>query len=102
MRARPVYWEKYHRGTEAETAFARRYSFSDRSRYYWVQPAVQEALARLLANLTRTPPPLTLLSQYLPRQYEAVRAGRLRNTPRDLITHKIGEITDKYARACRS
>ena len=102
MRARPVYWEKYHRGTEAETAFARRYSFSDRSRYYWVQPVVQDALNRLLANLTRTPPPLTLISQYLPRQYEAIRAGRLRNAPRDLITHKIGEITNKYARACWS
>ena len=83
------------------SSFARRYSFSDRARYYWAQPVVQDAVTRLLENLTRNPPPLTLLSQHLPRQYEAIRAGRLRNTPRDLITHKIGEITDKYARVCR-
>ena len=65
------------------------YSLSDRIRYYWPVPAVEAALERLLANLDANPPPLTLLSQYLPLQYEAVRAGRLRPCARELVLHAI-------------
>ena len=32
----PEHWMKYYHGTEAEKAFKRKYSLSDRVRYYWV------------------------------------------------------------------
>ena len=35
MMDNPGYWQKYYPGTDAEQAFKRKYSFSDRSRYYW-------------------------------------------------------------------
>ena len=38
MMAQPKYWEPYYGGTEAERALARKYSFSDRLRYYWARP----------------------------------------------------------------
>jgi len=47
------------------------YSLSDRIRYYWPYPAVQRACDALFARLDRRPIPLTLLSQYLPRQHDA-------------------------------
>jgi D-tagatose-1,6-bisphosphate aldolase subunit GatZ/KbaZ len=95
----PVHWNAYYRGDETERHFARRYSFSDRSRYYWPEPAVERELQKLVANLS-APPPLTLLSQYLPEQYDAVRAGAIRNHPDGLIQDRIRKILRIYAHAC--
>jgi D-tagatose-1,6-bisphosphate aldolase subunit GatZ/KbaZ len=101
MLAHPAHWKAYYQGGERELHFARRYSFSDRSRYYWPEPAVRAELDRLVANLTAAPPPLTLLSQYLPVQYEAVREGTLRNLPGDLLRHRVRGVLETYAAACR-
>lgn len=100
MVANPTYWNKYFAGSESRQQFARKYSYSDRSRYYWPQPEVQQALARLLNNLRQHPAPLTLLSQFLPAQYEKVRAGILPNTPAELINDKITTVVADYAYAC--
>jgi D-tagatose-1,6-bisphosphate aldolase subunit GatZ/KbaZ len=99
MLRNPVYWRGYYGGDDAALQFARKYSYSDRSRYYWPDPQVQNALGILVRNLSESPPPLTLLSQYMPAQYEAVRNGTLRNLPDDLIHSKIREVVDIYARA---
>lgn len=101
MRARPRHWQKHYHGHEDDLSFARRFSYSDRIRYYWNEPEVAAALNLLLANLAENPAPLTLLSQYLPRQFWAVREGRLANTPADLIHHKIGEVLEIYSAATR-
>jgi D-tagatose-1,6-bisphosphate aldolase subunit GatZ/KbaZ len=94
-----VHWRKYYAGDEAQLRFARKYSYSDRSRYYWPEPEVQAALGRLRQNLTQDPAPLTLLSQYMPLQYAAVRSGQARNLPDDLIRQKILEVVDIYSAA---
>jgi D-tagatose-1,6-bisphosphate aldolase subunit GatZ/KbaZ len=100
MFAEPQYWKNYYRGDEAALRFARKYSLSDRSRYYWSEPTVASAVQRLISNLTEFPAPISLLSQYLPNQSNAVREGTLANRPDDLIRHKIGEVVDHYAFAC--
>ena len=100
--ADPRYWKPYYHGDEAALRYARKYSFSDRCRYYWPQPRVAAALDRLLANLAAHRAPLTLLSQFLPVQYEAVRSGEIRNQPAALIHHKIRAVTGVYACACRT
>ncbi len=100
MLANPEHWKSYYRGDDAELRFARKYSFSDRVRYYWPQPEVAAALQRLIANLTLYPPPAALLSQYMPGQAAAVRAEIITNLPVDLIRHKILEVVDHYAYAC--
>jgi D-tagatose-1,6-bisphosphate aldolase subunit GatZ/KbaZ len=100
MLSNPIHWNPYYRGDATELHFARRYSFSDRSRYYWPEPAVERELQKLLANLSAAPPPLTLLSQYLPEQYDAVRAGAIHNFPGDLILDRIRKVLRIYAAAC--
>jgi D-tagatose-1,6-bisphosphate aldolase subunit GatZ/KbaZ len=100
MLENPVHWKGYYRGNEAALQFARKYSFSDRARYYWPQPLVRQALQHLIANLAANPAPTSLLSQYLPRQCEAVRNETIANKPADLIRHKILEVIDQYADAC--
>jgi D-tagatose-1,6-bisphosphate aldolase subunit GatZ/KbaZ len=100
MLARPGHWGKYYRGDEAARRLRRAFSFSDRIRYYWPVPEVQQALSRLLDSLAERPAPLTLLSQYLPWAYEAVRSGAVPNDPRALVRLRIREVTEAYARAC--
>jgi D-tagatose-1,6-bisphosphate aldolase subunit GatZ/KbaZ len=78
MSTNPRFWNKYYSTDGPRLALDKEYSLSDRIRYYWPVPAVESALNRLLGNLDASPPPLTLLSQYLPLQYEAIRAGRIR------------------------
>jgi len=89
MSADPKSWNKYYTSTGHQLELDWQYSLSDRIRYYWPVPAVEAALERLLANLDSKPPPLTLLSQYMPVQYEAVRTGELRNSARELVMHHI-------------
>jgi D-tagatose-1,6-bisphosphate aldolase subunit GatZ/KbaZ len=100
MLENPAYWKSYYRGDEHALRLARKYSYSDRVRYYWPHPAVATALRKLVDNLTGNAAPDSLLSQFLPHQAEAVRRGQLRNRPVDLIRHKILEVLNQYAYAC--
>jgi D-tagatose-1,6-bisphosphate aldolase subunit GatZ/KbaZ len=99
MLENPVHWKSYYRGQESDLRIARKYSYSDRCRYYWPEPRVAAALARLLGNLRENPAPLSLLSQYLPRQANAVEASQIANSPEALIHHRILEVLDRYAYA---
>ena len=100
MLRNPAYWRSYYRGNEDEMRFARIYSYSDRCRYYWVDAAVQQELAQLRANLDASPLPLTLVSQYLPMQFEAIRSGRLRANSEDMIQEHVRAVLRVYAAAC--
>lgn len=99
MIAQPQYWQKHYHGSDQEIAFARKYSYSDRIRYYWPNPSVTQAFQRLLQNLTTNPAPMNLLSQYLPQQHEAIRQGQLVYTPDNLIHHRILAVIKIYAEA---
>ncbi len=100
MLANPVYWQKYYSGDERARRVARRYSFSDRIRYYWSAPAVEQAFEHLRANLNRVSIPLALLSQYLPEQYRKVRDGQLDNRFDALVLDKIQSVLEDYNAAC--
>jgi D-tagatose-1,6-bisphosphate aldolase subunit GatZ/KbaZ len=100
MTAAPRYWSKYYLSNGRQLTLDQQYSLSDRIRYYWPAPEVETALNRLLANLDSNPPPLTLLSQYLPLQYEAIRAGRIGLRARELVLHSIEQVLQQYSAAC--
>ncbi len=100
MLSHPEHWRPYYHGEERELSFARRYSYSDRCRYYWPDPSVQQELNLLIANLSASPAPLTLLSQYCPEEYDAVRAGRINSDPVGVIHHRIRKVVRIYAAAC--
>ncbi|EDT40745.1 D-tagatose-bisphosphate aldolase, class II, non-catalytic subunit [Burkholderia ambifaria] len=100
MRAQPEHWAPYYRGDETEQRLARQFSYSDRIRYYWLQPAVAAAVEQLFDNLARQPVPETLVAQWLPDVYAACRAGGLVKEPRAWVRHRIREVIAHYARAC--
>ncbi len=97
---KPASWRSYYQGDEHELRLLRAYSLSDRSRYYWGEPAVQAALDTLVANLTAHAPPQMLLSQFMPEQLKAIEAGELQPEPLALIQHKVSLRLAEYARAC--
>ena len=86
-------WKKHYQGTELEIRLKRKYSFSDRCRYYMPTPAVEAAADRLLTNLRTLGIPLNLLSQFMPIQYTKVREGYLKNDPVELPLRNTSERT---------
>ncbi len=96
----PKNWGKYYPNEEPEARIYRRYSYSDRIRYYWPAPEINQAVELLINNLSALQIPLPLLSQYMPAQYKAIRHGELESTPENLIRHHIMQVTDCYAAAC--
>ncbi len=100
MQRSPEHWSKYYHGNEAEKQFARKYSFSDRARYYWSDPDLQEALKLLFDNLGNKPLPLALISQFSAQQYEKIRTGEIKNDPQGLIRDRIGLVLENYEIAC--
>jgi D-tagatose-1,6-bisphosphate aldolase subunit GatZ/KbaZ len=100
MLENPSYWRDYYQGDEPQLRIARFFSYSDRCRYYWHRPEVKLQVDRLIENLGMHPPALTLVSQYLPLEYEAIRAGGLPARPLEMIRHHIRAVLHKYAAAC--
>lgn len=101
MLADPSQWAGYYPGGPDAQRLARRYSFSDRLRYYWPDPAISAAADRLLANLSDRALPLPLLSAYLPDQYTRVRAGELPGSARAVVLDRVRDVLRGYAAACR-
>ena len=88
-------WKKHYHGTPEEIALKRKYSFSDRSRYYYATEAVDKAIKTMLENL-KDGCPLNLLSQFMPIQYTKVREGNLKNNPKELVLDRVGNTIDEY------
>jgi D-tagatose-1,6-bisphosphate aldolase subunit GatZ/KbaZ len=99
MVSNPQYWTQYYRGDPSTQYFARKFSFSDRSRYYWSNPSIKNALEKLIWNLSTHQVPLSLTSQYLPLQYGRIRNGTLSNNPSEIIIDKISETLRDYEAA---
>lgn len=100
MLQQPSHWCSYYHGNEDKVRLSRAYSYSDRCRYYWNQPLVQQEISRLLENLSSRRLPLTLISQYLPSAYGPMREGVLAPGPAGIIRHHIRQVLGTYAQAC--
>jgi D-tagatose-1,6-bisphosphate aldolase subunit GatZ/KbaZ len=99
MRRDSKHWKAYYLDAGREH-FDLQFSLSDRIRYYWAMPEVSRVCAQLLRELTSARLPLTLVSQYLPLQYAAIRDGRLKNDPRDIVLDGVSQVLRHYAYAC--
>lgn len=100
MLAEPDMWEHYYPGSADERRLARRYSYSDRLRYYWPDSEIVRGQTRLLDNLAAQDIPLPLLSAHLPNQYARVRRGELAAEPRELAVDRVRDVLRDYAKAC--
>ncbi len=99
MLAKPGNWKKYYKGTDEEITYKRKYSFSDRSRYYWPDADIQGAIATLNANLREKGIPFSLLSQYFPVEFTMIRDGKLDNDPVAIARQRVRQVVSIYSRA---
>ena len=97
----PDNWKKHYHGNEQKLKLARKYSMSDRCRYYLPLPEVQEAINKLFENLRSVNIPLTLISQYMPIQYTKVREGKLSSDPASLAKDRVVNCIDEYLYGCK-
>ncbi len=100
MLDKPSNWERHYHGTSKTLRLARRYSYSDRCRYYLTVPEVAKATYGLLDNLSEIEIPLNILHQYLPEQYKRILNGELENEVYAILFDAILEIAEDYEYAC--
>jgi D-tagatose-1,6-bisphosphate aldolase subunit GatZ/KbaZ len=96
----PKDWQPYYAGSVIEQKLLRKYSYSDRVRYYWHRPEIAAAVDRLVANLSGVKIPESMLSRYLPEQYLRLRRGEISGDPVALIVDKVRDVLRVYAAAC--
>jgi D-tagatose-1,6-bisphosphate aldolase subunit GatZ/KbaZ len=98
----PRHWRSWYDAEDEETRRRqRRYSLSDRCRYYWACPEVQDAVRRLFANLEGDHLPRGLVSQYLTDGVAEALSGGGPGLPGRLVRRHVRRVLGRYARACR-
>ncbi|WP_039001203.1 D-tagatose-bisphosphate aldolase, class II, non-catalytic subunit [Falsihalocynthiibacter arcticus] len=102
MLAQPEYWQDYYTGTKAAQKIQRHYSYSDRIRYYWTNPEAVKAVDALFGALEGLQIPETLISQFMPCQYQSVALGETPALAKDLALANVRRALAPYSNACRN
>lgn len=97
----PGNWQKHYHGTDVQQKLARKYSFSDRCRYYMNDAKTQDAISKLFANLDEVGIPMNMLHQYMPRQYSKILAGSLRPSAAALAKDCVVTFVEDYNYAAK-
>jgi D-tagatose-1,6-bisphosphate aldolase subunit GatZ/KbaZ len=96
MLQNPVYWKDFYSSNDENLKIALKYSYSDRIRYYWTDEIIAESLSILIDNLQKHELPDTILSQFMPDEYQAYRDRKVTKNPEELIYHKINSVLEIY------
>ena len=100
MLAKPGHWAKYYPGRAAHQHLQRHFSYSDRIRYYWADPAASGAVDELVSLLGDQTLPEPLISQYLAALYPQVMSGQTAPQARPLLRAAVTRVLASYAVAC--
>lgn len=90
------YWRNYYHGSEQDIAYARKYSLSDRCRYYLEDESIKESIDRLRTNINAVSLPFGLISQFFPEQKEHVLTTDTTTTAEMLIKERIKDVLKTY------
>jgi D-tagatose-1,6-bisphosphate aldolase subunit GatZ/KbaZ len=91
MLKNPKYWSTHYHGNEKEQSLKRKFSLSDRIRYYWTRPEVQYAFGLMMKNFGDHTLPYSLLSQYV---------GETGLNASQVIGWKVNKVLGDYLAAC--
>lgn len=92
----PKNWKKYYFGTKTEMTLDRKYSFSDRCRYYMADEMIDKTISKLFDNMAQVEIPMGMLHQYMPLQYIKVRDGKLKMEPKELVKDSVVSLVEDY------
>ena len=102
MLENPSNWQKHYHGSDEDKRIARKYSYSDRCRYYFSLPEIKSAIAKLFANINGIEIPAGMLRQFMPSQYRKVRDGALSMKAEALVKDCVAELADDYNYAVKT
>jgi len=94
MLENPNNWSKHYHGNNHDLWIKRKYSFSDRSRYYMPDYRIESAIKVLFENTKDAP--YSVLSQFMPIQYRKVREGLLPYLPESWVKDVVCEVLSDY------
>ncbi|MBX2886355.1 MAG: D-tagatose-bisphosphate aldolase, class II, non-catalytic subunit [Granulosicoccus sp.] len=97
MLSEPGNWQSYYSGSEHEQWIQRHFSLSDRIRYYWPEPAVNEVVEDMLARLGEREIPPPLVHQYFPDMGMQSESA----TGRELLVNSVVGVLRLYDDATR-
>ncbi|WP_150523593.1 class II D-tagatose-bisphosphate aldolase, non-catalytic subunit [Roseibium sediminis] len=92
MTEEPGNWQAYYSGSPADVEILKIFSYSDRIRYYWVDPKVDAALNAMLKELSTSPLPEALVSQ----AFMGLEFGEIATSPKDLIQKHVERCVSRY------
>jgi len=96
MLGRPGDWQTHYHGSALDLAYKRKYSFLDRSRYYYPDETVKNGIAKLIANINSNHIPETIISQYLPTAYIRLRSSGRAFSAENLLKSRVRDCIDDY------
>jgi len=97
MTDKPRYWTDYYKGDKDQKRIKRKYSYSDRIRYYWTSASVQNALKTMRMNLGEIVIPDTLRRQFAPDYYAKDEQSPTIVSADGIIQFKINKELNKYS-----
>ena len=92
----PKDWEEYYHGNDLEKELQRKYSFSDRSRYYLSLNKINQNINKLFKNIDSCDMPLGIIKQYCPNTYLKIRLKQTKYNARDIVKSEIYDVIDNY------
>lgn len=96
MLKNPKDWEKYYTGSELEKEIARKYSFSDRSRYYLAKDEINSSIDKLFDNIDLFDISLGIIKQFLPNAYIKIRKETLSKDAESLVKSNVKDVINDY------
>ena len=91
----PKDWEKYYDGNEIDKKLQRKYSFSDRSRYYMANKEIMESINILFKNI-QSNIPLGMIKQYNPNSFNKIRQNKINNNAKNIVETNIIDVLNSY------
>ena len=92
----PKDWEKYYQGDGLEKELQRKYSFSDRSRYYLSLKEINESIDKLFENIDSFDIPMGIIKQYCPNAYSKIRLKQTKKDAQNIVKSNIYDVIDDY------
>jgi D-tagatose-1,6-bisphosphate aldolase subunit GatZ/KbaZ len=96
MLKNPKDWQEYYIGSELEERLARKYSFSDRSRYYMAKDEISSSIDKLFDNIDSQNITLGMIKQFLPNAFIKIRKENHSKNAENLVKSNIKDIINDY------
>lgn len=96
MLENPKDWQDYYEGNELDKELARKYSFSDRSRYYLSKSEIESCINNLFRNIDSYDLPLGMIKQYFPNAFMKILEDNYPIDSKSLVKSNIIDVIEDY------